>query len=358
MPCNNACRVAAWLTVFVISSEFGCALSRSILDDNASVKYLDRDTPGQSSNFNWRRVLHAAQGKCVCPSDSQPEDTIAELLSQISGRIVGGTVVDPPHRYPYTVNLVRYGFLEFCGGSLIAPNVVLTAAHCNKPRTTVWIGRHNLRNRDEDYERIEVVETAHSNPSWDSSTNDNDIILLRLERPSTRQPVAIDGGELVKFVEEGARGPRVTTMGWGTTSWQGRRSSVLRQVTVSGIPPEYCNGTKMYDGLITRNMLCAASIGKDACQGDSGGPLVVSKEEQALWEDFDYGQDVLVGLVSWGIRCAALEVELDRASNTEEETGYPGVYTRVANYRSWIAETLESWGTKPTFATNQAAAPA
>eukprot|EP00951_Prasinocladus_malaysianus_P027606 scaffold248558_cov32-Prasinocladus_malaysianus.AAC.1 len=77
----------------------------------------------------------------------------------------------------------------------------------------------------------------------------------------------------------------------------------------------------MYSGMITDNMICAAAEGKDSCQGDSGGPLVITESELAKF-GMDYGRDVLVGLVSWGARCAAL---IGEGSNA---LGYPGVYTK------------------------------
>lgn len=116
-------------------------------------------------------------------------------------------------------------------------------------------------------------------------------MLHRLERDSAYPPVALDSGELVEQVEASRLKPIV--MGWGATSHGGRRSSVLLEATVDGFPPEQCNSSDFYDGLITKNMLCAASAGKDSCQGDSGGPLIIDTfEQQDSGEDF--GEDVQV----------------------------------------------------------------
>eukprot|EP00951_Prasinocladus_malaysianus_P004811 scaffold34012_cov46-Prasinocladus_malaysianus.AAC.4 len=105
----------------------------------------------------------------------------------------------------------------------------------------------------------------------------------------------------------------------------------------------------MYQGLVSENMLCAAAIGKDACQGDSGGPLIASAQElQAAGYEVD--EDVVVGIVSWGFECARLEGSIQNGQEIITG-GYPGVYTRVANYQDWIGEALAAWGTAPKFGT-------
>ena len=301
----------------------------------------------RTTTFDWRRSLLSAiaGNECSCDKDDK------NLSSLLADRIVGGIEVDPPFKYPFIVNMARFNQLEFCGGSLISPTVVLTAAHCDKPGTYVWIGRHDLRDRDEwdkASQSYEVVDKAYSTPKWDSATNDNDIMLMLLDRPvdvSKFPPILLDDGLLTEDVE--TDGIRVTAMGWGATEWQGRRSSTLREVTITGFPRDICNGAAMYDGLITSNMLCAATFGKDSCQGDSGGPLIASVEEQRFRPDLDTGEPVQVGVVSWGLRCAALEVELEANDDQSEQTGFPGVYVRLSNYKNMIKDQLVAWESEP-----------
>ena len=84
--------------------------------------------------------------------------------------------------------------------------------------------------------------------------------------------------------------------------------SILQKVTVPFVDEATCKDA-YGSSSITDGMICAGRKGKDSCQGDSGGPMVNMNGEQ-------------VGIVSWGYGCAA--------------AGYPGVYTRVSNYASWI----------------------
>lgn len=144
---------------------------------------------------------------------------VTKMREEFQDRIVGGVPVNPPFRYPYIVNIVRFGVQEYCGGTLIAPNVVVTAAHCDKSLMSVWIGRHDLANNTEAFERIAIVEKAYPPIRWNPATNDNDIMLLRLETVSHYPPVAIDNDvrkqlQLVSEVEKGSFGPRVTIIGW------------------------------------------------------------------------------------------------------------------------------------------------
>lgn len=81
---------------------------------------------------------------------------------------------------------------------------------------------------------------------------------------------------------------------------------------VNTISQETCARAYQRLATITSGMLCANATQpeRDACQGDSGGPLVAD--------------DVLIGIVSWGERCA--------------DALYPGVYTKVSEYNSWIIQ--------------------
>jgi len=106
-------------------------------------------------------------------------------------------------------------------------------------------------------------------------------------------------------------GTSVRVCGWGNTSTTGSKyPSELHCVNVNIIKNSVCNDRSHYNGSILKGMYCAGVTGggKDACQGDSGGPTKYNNQ--------------LVGATSWGIGCA--------------QAKYPGVYTDVAMYRTWI----------------------
>ena len=105
-------------------------------------------------------------------------------------------------------------------------------------------------------------------------------------------------------------GSAVIVTGWGALFAGGYSPSQLQQVQVNIVDHEECSRNYRAYGGVTARMICAgvSQGGKDACQGDSGGPLVSNGK--------------LVGVVSWGVGCAY--------------QGYPGVYSDVANLRSWV----------------------
>lgn len=222
--------------------------------------------------------------------------------------IVGGTEV-VPGRYSYMVALTTFTGFRFCGGSLIAPEYVLTAAHCaTDGNTQVLIGRHNLSSLEEKYETIPVeYEVIH--PGYVGSTLENDIMVLKLERESTYAPVAYDKGNA-----NVSSGVEVSTMGWGRISYGGNSSDILLETEVDVKCNCECNRRNVYNGKVTDDMVCASRPGKDSCQGDSGGPLIIKGNDTAT--------DTVVGIVSWGIGCAF--------------ASYPGVYSRVGTNSDFV----------------------
>ncbi|KAL7453578.1 hypothetical protein ACHAWC_005239 [Mediolabrus comicus] len=244
--------------------------------------------------------------------------------------IINGTIA-PPGRYPYAVYSQDNDF-PFCGGSLIAVDVVLTAAHCipdslNNTNITIVIGEYNLT--DGIYgDKVEIKENV-KHPLYMSTKNDKDydIALTFLSRP-TMAAANNNTSQLVHLNKNNSYPPDNTTatyLGWGVINMENSESStILREVDVSVIGNDECNqinGTinniyESYSGLITDNMMCTFAVGKDSCQRDSGGPLIV-KDASSL-------DDIQIGVASWGISCAS-------------ET-FPGVASRVSYSWEFIRE--------------------
>ena len=96
---------------------------------------------------------------------------------------------------------------------------------------------------------------------------------------------------------------------------------------------------RSYSGVISSDMVCAGSSGKDACQGDSGGPFTVKSSSTS--------QHDLVGVVSWGYGCAAVSILILLTYLTfhlSSQDGLYGVYAEVAQLRTWIDEKIAANG--------------
>ncbi|OQR95497.1 trypsin protease GIP [Thraustotheca clavata] len=203
-----------------------------------------------------------------------------------------------------------------CAGTLIAPTVVLTSAHCMfkqvqarqyvfTPINYVSLGSH-YSNGTEDGERIKVIKNApHGNYSFNSvyweSTNDFGILIL--EKASKYTPVDM------YFEDDKVNAPGVTAMVRG---WPDRRrdpSDNTLKVEIASIEsPEECK--EAYPQVNPTHICTAAGPVKDLCSGDSGGPLTVKSD----------GKEFLIGVDSYGAGCG----------------GGIGIYGRLSAAKSFI----------------------
>ena len=242
-------------------------------------------------------------------------------------RIIGGSEAIED-RFSYAVSL-QDGTGLVCGGSLIAKDVVLTAAHC-APKAgaffpLVVLGRHDLSNSDDG--KVFPVRQQVTHPEHGNVMLDNDFMLVFLEGASTDDnviTVKLNSDPLVPSV-----GQDVTVMGWGDTDnniVNFEPSYVLMNVDMSVISNQECDASELIIGLITDNMLCARANGIH-CNGDSGGPMIIKGDDSAT--------DVQVGVVSWGNYCQShavydrvsqaydwIQSEVCRESNYATEAGF------------------------------------
>jgi len=227
-------------------------------------------------------LFHVIQARSFL-DDKNIKDTCEERIDKIS----------VPGRYPYQVRLIGGDSGHFgCGGSLIEPEWVLSAAGCAGFATHVEIGRYNTSNSNETFEKIDIeFEAIH--PFYDSSSNENDLMLIKLANPSNYTTVTVNDGSI-----DLSAGTNVTVIGWGLSSSNRvfsittEPSDVHQEEQTVVVDHDLCRTNLLRFFRFSEDMLCAVD---QADIADTGGPWIIKGE--------DATSDVVVGATSWKIRC-------------------------------------------------------
>uniref|UniRef100_A0A8C5KEP8 pancreatic elastase II n=2 Tax=Jaculus jaculus TaxID=51337 RepID=A0A8C5KEP8_JACJA len=243
------------------------------------------------------------------------------------GRVVGGEDATP-NSWPWQVSL-QYSYLgkwyHTCGGSLVANNWVLTAAHCisNSKTYRVMLGRHSLSNDEFGSKAIKVSKLV-VHEKWNSNmlSNGYDIALVKLANPVSLSSKI----QLACLPPAGTILPNnypCYVTGWGRLQTNGASPDILQQGRLLVVDFATCSSPTWWGSSVKTNMVCAGGDGViSSCNGDSGGPLNCQASN---------GQWQVHGIVSFG---STLGCNYPRK---------PSVFTRVSNYISWINSVRASW---------------
>ncbi|XP_078356614.1 uncharacterized protein LOC144641477 isoform X2 [Oculina patagonica] len=230
----------------------------------------------------------------------------------VGARIVGGTQAQNGS-WPWMAMLAYAGGSQFCGGSLIGEQWVLTAAQCvdgfSPSQIVVRMGAYKITDIAQELE----VERIIMHESFDIVTYENDIALLKLK---TEVTLGTSVGLVCLNKDNTLASGTCCITGWGWLEENAQsQPDYLQEASVELIGVSECNTEPYHPDAIFSTMLCAGLLpegGVDACQGDVGGPLVCEGD----------GKWYLTGVTSWNEGCARPEK--------------PGVYTKVLRFVDWI----------------------
>ncbi|KAM6043009.1 duodenase-1-like [Theristicus caerulescens] len=235
-----------------------------------------------------------------------------------AGRIIGGWEAKP-HSRPYMayLSIGSESGRSHCGGFLVRPDAVLSAAHCvagkTKVNITVTLGAHNITNKKERSRKEFPVHHWVIHPNYSRHPIENDIMLLKL-KPKAKLTKEVSYIRLPSHNERVEPGTLCEVAGWGRTSMTGEKTSVLMEVDLKVQSEKVCEKS-FKRNYRQPSVICVGDKDgkKSTFRGDSGGPLVCNGKAH--------------GIVSYGRRYCI----------------FPKVFTRVSYFEPWIQKELRKF---------------
>ncbi|XP_063173711.1 chymotrypsin-like elastase family member 3B [Candoia aspera] len=293
---------------------------REKIDGSRNTKH---NQPGASPEMQAEALLHSGKAKGL----RFPASGCGQPAYSPHSRVVNGEDATP-YSWPWQVSLQyeRNGvFRHTCGGSLVAPNVVITAAHCISPSRTykVVLGDYDLTVEEGTEQHIPVnSEDIFVHPAWNPScvSCGNDIALLKLSRTAQlNNQVGLgcipQAGSIIP------NGYPCYITGWGRISTGGPLPAKLQQALLPVVDYQQCSQPDWWGSSVQQSMICAGGDIQSGCNGDSGGPLNCQDKD---------GQWYVHGIASF---VSAL------GCNTLKK---PTVFTRVSAFNAWVLQLVRS----------------
>ncbi|KAK7909543.1 hypothetical protein WMY93_014227 [Mugilogobius chulae] len=324
---------SVWVQAGIVSTTMGCARPDSpaqytevsqfqnwiqnMVGPEEPLGFVSYTSSGQDSDLSFYCPTVSPPTTTAKPKEPTTSPVSACGQAFVNSRIVGGADA-PPGSWPWQVYVtfeMTYEPSHSCGGALINPQWVLTAAHCVDRSVTeltkVYLGFNDKMSRS-DYQVSRNAVWAVTYPSYNSKgLYENDLGLIKMSAPVSYnayiQPLCL--------AERGSTfhtGLQAWVAGWGRLEEGGQSAQVLQEVSLPIVGHRQCQC--LHSFTLADRVLCAGVMegGTGICNGDSGSPLVV--KHGSVW--------VQAGIVSTSDGCARPDK--------------PAQYTEISEFQSWI----------------------